>query len=125
MKHILIYLAVALVMFGLLGWYFTRQDDIHPQATPTNLTTSNVAKQSQQTVKMLFADMSSEEKNAFRTALMSELDDTLLVEAHDCMGSAEVQLTYAKRVLEQGCTVLLLEPVDEAAYRALETEANG
>lgn len=114
MKHILIYLAVALVMFGLLGWYFTRQDDIHPQATPTNLTTSNVAKQSQQTVKMLFADMSSEEKNAFRTALMSELDDTLLVEAHDCMGSAEVQLTYAKRVLEQGCTVLLLEPVDEA-----------
>ena len=70
MKHILIYLAVALVMFGLLGWYFTRQDDIHPQATPTNLTTSNVAKQSQQTVKMLFADMSSEEKNAFRTALM-------------------------------------------------------
>lgn len=114
MKHILIYLAVALVMFGLLGWYFTRQDDIHSQATPTNLTTNNVAKQSQQTVKMLFADMSSEEKNAFRTALMSELDDTLLVEAHDCMGSAEVQLTYAKRVLEQGCTVLLLEPVDEA-----------
>ena len=63
-------------MFGLLGWDFTRQDDIHPQATPTNLTTSNVAKQSQQTVKMLFADMSSEEKNAFRTALMSELDDS-------------------------------------------------
>lgn len=35
------------------------------------------------------------------------------VAAHDCMGSAEVQMTYAKKVLEQGCTVLMLEPVND------------
>lgn len=31
MKHIIIYLAIALVMFGLLGWYFAQQEDLQPK----------------------------------------------------------------------------------------------
>lgn len=113
MKHIIIYLAIALAMFGLLGWYFAQQEDLQPQAMQTELNVSNTAKLPQQTVKMLFSDMSNEEKNSFRIALQTELGTAVSVEAHDCMGSTEVQLTYAKKLLEQGCTVLMLEPVDD------------
>ena len=113
MKHILIYLVIALGIFGLLGWYFAQQEELQPQAVQSNLLINNVAKQSQLTVKMLFSDMSNETKNEFRTTLQAELGDVAAVEAHDCMGSAEVQLSYAKKVLEQGCAVLMLEPVDD------------
>ena len=114
MKHILIYLVIAAGIFGLLGWYFTQQEDLQPQTVvPSDLTMNNLTKQSQTIVKMLFSDMSDEEKNSFRIALQSELDGLAEVEAHDCMGSAEVQLAYAKRVLDQGCSLLMLEPVNE------------
>ena len=113
MKHILIYLVIALGIFGLLGWYFAQQEELQPQAVQSDLTMNNVAKQSQLMVKMLFSDMSNETKNEFRTTLQAELGDMATVEAHDCMGSAEVQLSYAKKVLEQGCAVLMLEPVDD------------
>lgn len=114
MKHILIYLVIAIGIFGLLGWYFTQQEDLQPQTVvPSDLTMNNLTKQSQTIVKMLFNDMSDEEKNSFRIALQSELDGLAEVEAHDCMGSAEVQLAYAKRVLDQGCSLLMLEPVNE------------
>ncbi len=119
MKHILIYLVIALGIFGLLGWYFARQEELQPKAIQSDLMVSNVAKQPQMTVKMLFSDMSNEEKNDFRAALQAELGGIADVEAHDCMGSAEVQLAYAGRVLEQGCSVLMLEPVDDAAAETL------
>ena len=124
MKHIIIYLAIALVMFGLLGWYFAQQEDLQPKALQAELSVSNVAKLPQQKVEMLFSDMSNEEKNSFRIAIQNELGAAVDVAAHDCMGSAEVQMTYAKKVLEQGCTVLMLEPVndtvtDEVARRYL------
>ena len=109
MKHIIIYLAIALVMFGLLGWYFAQQEDLQPKALQAELSVSNVAKLPQQKVEMLFSDMSNEEKNSFRIAIQNELGAAMDVAAHDCMGSAEVQMTYAKKVLEQGCTVLMLE----------------
>lgn len=113
MKHIIIYLAIALVMFGLLGWYFAQQEDLQPKALQAELSVSNVAKLPQQKVEMLFSDMSNEEKNSFRIAIQNELGAAMDVAAHDCMGSAEVQMTYAKKVLEQGCTVLMLEPVND------------
>lgn len=113
MKHIIIYLAIALVMFGLLGWYFAQQEDLQPKALQAELSVSNVAKLPQQKVEMLFSDMSNEEKNSFRIAIQNELGAAVDVAAHDCMGSAEVQMTYAKKVLEQGCTVLMLEPVND------------
>ena len=113
MKHIIIYLAIALVMFGLLGWYFAQQEDLQPKALQAELSVSNVAKLPQQKVEMLFSDMSNEEKNSFRIAIQNELGTAMDVAAHDCMGSAEVQMTYAKKVLEQGCTVLMLEPVND------------
>lgn len=113
MKHIIIYLAIALVMFGLLGWYFAQQEDLQPKALQAELSVSNVAKLPQQKVEMLFSDMSNEEKNSFRIAIQNELGTAMDVAAHDCMGSAEVQMTYAQKVLEQGCTVLMLEPVND------------
>ena len=113
MKHIIIYLAIALVMFGLLGWYFAQQEDLQPKALQAELSVSNVAKLPQQKVEMLFSDMSNKEKNSFRIAIQNELGAAMDVAAHDCMGSAEVQMTYAKKVLEQGCTVLMLEPVND------------
>lgn len=123
MKHILIYLAVALVMFGLLGWYFSRQDSLQPQAAQSDLNVTNVSKQTQLTVGMLFSEMDNEIKNAFRVALQTELKDTAQIQAHDCMGSAEVQTAYAKRILEQGCAVLMLEPADDAVTDELLTLA--
>ena len=69
MKHIIIYLAIALVMFGLLGWYFAQQEDLQPKALQAELSVSNVAKLPQQKVEMLFSDMSNEEKNSFRIAI--------------------------------------------------------
>ena len=60
MKHILIYLVIALGIFGLLGWYFAQQEELQPHAVQSNLLMNNVAKQSQLTVKMLFSDMSNE-----------------------------------------------------------------
>lgn len=61
------------------------------------LSVSNVAKLPQQKVEMLFSDMSNEEKNSFRIAIQNELGTAMDVAAHDCMGSAEVQMTYAKK----------------------------
>ena len=66
MKHISIYLDIALVMFGLMGWYFAQQEDLQPKALQAELSVSNVAKLPQQKVEMLFSDMSNEEKNSFR-----------------------------------------------------------
>ena len=43
MKHIIIYLAIALVMFGLLGWYFAQQEDLQPKALQAELSVSNGA----------------------------------------------------------------------------------
>lgn len=123
MKHIIIYLAIALVMFGLLGWYFAQQEDMQPKALQADLNVSNVAKLPLQKVEMLFSDMSNEEKNSFRIAIQNELGAAVDVAAHDCMGDAEVQMTYAKKVLEQGCTVLMLEPVDDTAADELLTLA--
>jgi hypothetical protein len=54
MKHIIIYIAIALVMFGLLGWYFAQQEDLQPKALQAELSVSNVAKLPQQKVEMLF-----------------------------------------------------------------------
>lgn len=51
MKHIIIYLAIALVMFGLLGWYFAQQEDLQPKALQAELSVSNVAKLPQQKVE--------------------------------------------------------------------------
>ena len=59
MKHIIIYIAIALVMFGLLGWYFAQQEDLQPKALQAELSVSNVAKLPQQKVEMLFSDMSN------------------------------------------------------------------
>ena len=86
MKHIIIYLAIALVMFGLLGWYFAQQEDLQPKALQAELSVSNVAKLPQQKVEMLFSDMSNEEKNSFRIAIQNELGAAMDVAAHDLYG---------------------------------------
>lgn len=69
---------------------------LQPKALQAELSVSNVAKLPQQKVEMLFSDMSNEEKNSFRIAIQNELGAAVDVAAHDCMGSAEVQMTYAK-----------------------------
>ena len=118
MRHILIYLFIALGIFGLLGWYFARQDTLQPDIQKVTAE-ANAIKQTQRQVELLFDGMGEEGKNNFRTALQTELEGVAKVDAHDCLGSAEVQLNYAQRLLEGGCAVLLVEPVDSAAVEGL------
>ena len=68
MRHILIYLFIALGIFGLLGWYFARQDTLQPDIQKVTAE-ANAIKQTQRQVELLFDGMGEERKNNFRTAL--------------------------------------------------------
>ena len=53
MRHILIYLFIALGIFGLLGWYFARQDTLQPDIQKVTAE-ANAIKQTQRQVELLF-----------------------------------------------------------------------
>lgn len=124
MKHILIYILIALAFFGLIELYFFRNDNIVQQKSneATMVGSSNEAMPS---VGMVLNGLDTDDKVAFREAVTRRLQEHARLSMTDSLGSEEIQFTYCQKLIAQGCTCLIVEPVNAGCVDALAELASG
>lgn len=118
MKHIVIYILIAVAIFGFLSSYFSEDSIILP-TQDAFVTNTDVPKETQLSVGVLFNGMDDAEKVAFRSSMEEMTADLMAYSYHDCLNDAKVQVTYARRLLSEGCQMLLIEPVNDEVVDTL------
>ena len=123
MKHILIYIIIALGIFGMMSLYFSQND----QLTRAAVTSSevNVAKQSIIQVGILFENIENQDKVEFRSSLKEQLGVSANVVSSDCGGDPSVQMSYFKMMLGKGCKYIFVDNFQSSNVDEMITLAAG
>lgn len=124
MKHILIYILIALVFFGLIELYFFKNNSIVQQKS-NEVTMVGSGNEAMPSVGMVLNGLDTDEKVAFRAAVTGRLQENARLSVADSLGSEEIQLTYCQKLIAQGCTCLIVEPVNARCVDALAELASG
>lgn len=110
MKHILVYLVVAVCIFGLMGLYFAQNDkNIENNVVAAE---ANVPKQSTVQVGVLLDDLDDADTVAFVDSLSGQLGKAANITVSECSGDAPTQMSYYKKMLSAGCRYLFVEVFD-------------
>ncbi len=109
MKHILICLLIALGIFAFMGNRFSGGESPKRDNNIVMATHTNVQKQTAAKVGVLLNHADNADKVNFLKTLEKDLGHTAAVQTVDCAGSAEAQMRYFKKLLEDGNRFIFAE----------------
>lgn len=122
MKHILIYILIALCIFGFMGFYFAQ--DKNNIVASADSARAEIAKQEILQVGVLINNMEAQSNASFASTVTTQLSNIATVTVSDCIGDSSVQMNYLNRMLKQGIKYLLVQPVNAEGINEMISQAS-